>query len=1155
MRKTTALTLALLMAGSVFAGSISDKAKARFKSMNNPVRSRVAVMTSNPNTTKAFQMKEAGLPASPAYALKNATARLAATGATASLTTPGFGMIYGPDGETWFFTQKNAVQNYMYLSSEIVIYDNHHNKVGNISVNVPEGANVNLIEPYGQVTKKMFDNNDKTQELAVYVHYITRPGYTTDSTFIYSLDGNIVRKYEGQIADVVSIKQNAWTTVQRAILQRNDDYNKMYPDTILFDIIKPMGWGDTEPTIEHTFAVDYERSMYSDGPLFSIYQADGEPYYVLSYYKDTYVTGYDPKTYDPIIRENNPYIIDVYNKNYERVDSFGVYSEKPEDALYRMYAISMFSDKDLSKGMFTDDGKMSYIITTYDYLTASDDYRYSFDVYDGNGNKLKNICDNVVKTYFQLADIKGHEQQWGFLQTIGTTEQIQTVDLPSCTKATTIPAIIDGKNITATMDRYADGDTYKYVIKLTYATSDENGNVLAPVMWFNKDLTIDRYVTFNLGPNGENFSPLFTYESLDPYLFDTDNEHEYIYLAKQRRENSTVIDNVMVIANEDGSIIREFRGDDINAIYTGGILNYGSANPEMYCATKTSSGEVSYNINFFSLPFKKFAEGGDGTEQDPYLVSTLGDLMLMKTYPEACFKLTADIDMGSHSNTWSPIASFSGQLDGNGHTLKNLIIDTNNTNAGLFGSLESGSKVRNLVITNPTVKVNSGNSFVGVLAGTAMTDSIDNVHICNAEISGTTTATVGGFIGQTSNFSEIKGSSFDGVIDVPAATNVGGITGDIRTSSSIMACTVNGKLTADNTLGGIAGITVTGASMDDCHANVTLKANNTVGGIIGSNQARATVSRCIVEGTIEAQKAKWAGLSAGGIVGYMAADWTRSTDIIVSKCASTANIIIPDGTTDETVHRIVGWTIANESYEPGETVEKEIGLSQNYGSGTIGGKEVNEDDNTKPDGMDKNKEDLNTTFFTGLGYQFGSNVEKPWKGTNGVPVLWFENTALALTFNPASLTITEGNTADITVTIYGTDASEISLSSSDTEVAALEITDETENSVTVRIECKKAGTAVITATAGNVSATCTVNAVASGIAAAKTDADKLSIRFDGSQITAEGASEIALYNAGGQLVRRSNGATIATSGLGKGIFIVKATTANGNTVTEKAIVR
>ncbi|MGN1263661.1 MAG: T9SS type A sorting domain-containing protein [Prevotella sp.] len=1155
MRKSTALTFALLMTGTVFAGTISDKAKARFKSMNNPVRSRVAVMTANPNTTKAFQLKEAGLIASPGDGLKIATARIAESETAATLQTSGFGMIYGPEGETWFYTQETEEENYMYKGADITIYDNRHNKVGNISLTVPEGTNVNFIEPYGQVTTKMFDNNEKTKEVAVYVHYITRPGYTTDSTFIYTLDGDIVRKYEGQIADVVSIRQNAWTTVQRAILQRNDDYeNKMYPDTIFFDIIKPMGWGDTEPTVEHTFAVNYDMAMYSDGPMFSIFQAEGEPYYVLSYYQDTYVTGYDPSTWDPIVRENNPYVIDVYNKNYERVDSFGIYSDKPDDTLYRMYAISMFSDKDVSKGFFTDDDKLSYIITTYDYLTSSDDYRYSFDVYDGNGNKLKNICDNVVKTYFQLADIKGEEEQWGFLQTIGTTEQIQTVNLPSCTNATTIPAVIDGKNITATVDRYAADDSYKYVIKLTYAESDEEGNVLAPIMWFNKDLTVDRYVTFNIGPNGENFSPLFTNESLDPYLFDTDNEHEYIYIAKQKRENSTVIDNVMVIANEDGSIIRELRGDDVYAIYTGGLINYGSANPELYCATKESNGTL-YNIEFFSLPFKKFAAGGDGTEENPYLVSTLGDLMLMKTYPDACFKLDADIDMGSHNSNWSPVKSFSGQLDGNGHKLTNLVIDTKNSNAGLFGSLEDGSKVSNLVIVSPTIKVNGDNSFVGVIAGAAMTDSIDNVHVCNAEIIGTTDATVGGLVGQVSNFSEIKGSSFDGIIDMPAAVSVGGIAGDIRTSSSILACSASGKLTASTSLGGIAGLTVTGASIADCHANVELKAKNTVGGIIGNNTARATVTRCIVEGTIEVSEAKWSGLSAGGIVGYMEADWTRSTNTIVSLCVSTADIIIPEETTDETVHRIVGWTIANENYEQEGTILTEIGLANNYSSGTVGGNVIDNDDNTSTEGMTKNKTDFNSEFFTDIYYNFGSKAEEPWKETKTMPVLWFENTALALTFNPASLTITEGNAADVIVTIYGTDASEISLSSSDTEVATLEITDETDNTVTVRIECKKAGIAVINAVAGNVSATCTVNAVASGISTATAGARNLEIRLTDSQITAEGASKMALYNAGGQLVKRSSDGTIATAGLGKGIFIVKAEAADGNTVTEKVIVK
>lgn len=1155
MRKITLFSLSLFVAASAAAGNITGKMAERLKRMNDPCRPRVAIMGQNMRTAKTFQLEKAGFPASPSMT----PFRSPGAESVATLSAPHYGILNGPDGDVWFYTQNTVTKDFYNKSTEIVIYDNAHNEAGRISYVVPEGKKVNAIVPHGQITSKVFDRNESTLEVVVYLHFLGENYNNIDSTFIFNMQGERVCSYEGQVNSVIDIKQNEWTRYQRVIFQRSAlEIDEAGHSLMCIDVLKPAGWSGNGPTVEHTFKVDYDLIQYSDGPCFSVCEVEGEPYYVLSYYRDTYVTGYDPATWEMIVRDNNEYVLEVYDKKYERVDSFAVPLNKPDDALYRFAAFSMFSDKDMSRNYFTSDGSLNYVITYYDYITATDDNRFSFDVFNGKGEHIKNICDNVVSTYFRLSDIRGHESQWAFMQAVGNSQQIRMVDLPSCTHAVTIPAEIDGQTISTTLDRYPKGDSYQYVISMGMADMDDAGNVISRVGWYNKDLTLDRFVKFNIGPEGQYFTPMLYNESLDPYTFDTDDEHEYPFLAKIRRQGSTVIDNTIVIANEDGSVLREYRGDEKMAIWIGGILNYGKPNAEFFIATLSQTGSIVYDINYYPLPFSRFTAGGDGTKKNPYLISTLGDMQQIKADPSACYKLTADIDMSGYPDKWTPIEKFTGTLDGDGHALKNFSIAADSYSSGLFGTLGVGSKVCNLVMTDPEIVVGEQCQYAGFIGGQAITDTLTNVHIYGARVEGRTASIVGGLVGQASIFSAVSASSFCGTVNLPGAETVGGIVGDLRTGSTVTGCLAEGGFTALSSLGGIVGVTGMDGNVIDCHANVTLKAENTVGGIVGNNSSRSVVSRCRVEGSVEATKpSPWDGLSAGGIIGSMASDWTGLDTVLVSGCVSAADILIPATEKDDkTVNRIVGRTIANETYEAGEQHKEENALADNYALNTVtvGGLGVTSDDAKSVNGATKATAEATKDFFTSLGYVYGSDVKNPWKGS-GMPVLWFEDKAMAIELSQSSISIAEGATAEITATVFGTDASAIEFESSDPSVAVVEVIDEDGNTATISIECKKIGTAVITAKAGDVVAECVINAVSTAVTAVTDQGRGMTVHLAAGRVEAAGASRMSLYNAAGQLVTRAAGSTVSTAGISAGVYVVEAVDAEGRMKTCKVVVR
>ena len=107
------------------------------------------------------------------------------------------------------------------------------------------------------------------------------------------------------------------------------------------------------------------------------------------------------------------------------------------------------------------------------------------------------------------------------------------------------------------------------------------------------------------------------------------------------------------------------------------------------------------------------------------------------------FELTADLDLTG--TTWTPIGTnaqpFDLIFDGNNHTISNLSYsDKTVDHVGLFGAVKNAT-IRNLTLTNASV---TGNSQVGILAGTTSSTTITNVGV-----QGTVTGKniVGGLIG------------------------------------------------------------------------------------------------------------------------------------------------------------------------------------------------------------------------------------------------------------------------------------------------------------------------------------------------------------------------------------------------------------------------
>lgn len=265
------------------------------------------------------------------------------------------------------------------------------------------------------------------------------------------------------------------------------------------------------------------------------------------------------------------------------------------------------------------------------------------------------------------------------------------------------------------------------------------------------------------------------------------------------------------------------------------------------------------------------------------------------------YRLTADIDcsavenfvpIGLDSDGWDG-DTFKGVFDGQGHTISNVTISSDQSSVGLF-SYTFHATLENLVLTGGSVAVSSGSwtGLVGSLVGQAESSTIRNV-ISDVPVAAYGSWAVGGIVGYADNY--IQEDAYDTLItdcsytgDVEGSTSVGGIVGAIESydgmSTTITKSYSTGIVQAGQGAGGIVGSTYSatfeGASEPDTNITISnsysraqVEATADAGGIVG-------IAAALNDGfnnnvTLEVTKSYFAGdltaymVGAGGIIGVI----------------------------------------------------------------------------------------------------------------------------------------------------------------------------------------------------------------------------------------------------------------------------------------------
>lgn len=241
---------------------------------------------------------------------------------------------------------------------------------------------------------------------------------------------------------------------------------------------------------------------------------------------------------------------------------------------------------------------------------------------------------------------------------------------------------------------------------------------------------------------------------------------------------------------------------------------------------------------------------GEGTEDSPFLISNLSDLLLLQQQSNvpggkikgveavhAYYRQTADISLapvcGKGVANWTPIADyavnedleFDGSYDGGGHSITDLYINAPETDyRGLFG--HHVGRLVNLEISGEVI----GKDYVGLAVGTYVNcHRVDYTCIENVTVSG-----------------HVEGDEY-----------VGGLSGEY---SAVYRCVNKATVVGNVNVGGLVGVSST--LVDGCLNLGEVRGESYVAGVLGNHNA-GNVINCMNLGTVVGT-----GHNVGGITGY-----------------------------------------------------------------------------------------------------------------------------------------------------------------------------------------------------------------------------------------------------------------------------------------------
>lgn len=230
--------------------------------------------------------------------------------------------------------------------------------------------------------------------------------------------------------------------------------------------------------------------------------------------------------------------------------------------------------------------------------------------------------------------------------------------------------------------------------------------------------------------------------------------------------------------------------------------------------------------------------------------------------------LHSDLDLSG--KIWTPIGRyqipFSGELNGNGHSVTGLTISYNSLGylegyAGLVGFAGKTAYLHHLNIDGTIL---SDRFHCGLLLGGSQSGS--RIKRCIVTGSVTAVASIGGVAGTAYQISQCEAKNVV-LTTNPNNGGAGGICYDLNyydeSDTYVSECVSSGTIISYCNMGGIVGAASGSKKIKNCFSSMVLTGNSMIGGIADYIGDDAVVENCYYTGSITSSESKTSALIAG----------------------------------------------------------------------------------------------------------------------------------------------------------------------------------------------------------------------------------------------------------------------------------------------------
>jgi hypothetical protein len=306
---------------------------------------------------------------------------------------------------------------------------------------------------------------------------------------------------------------------------------------------------------------------------------------------------------------------------------------------------------------------------------------------------------------------------------------------------------------------------------------------------------------------------------------------------------------------------------------------------------------------------------------DPIDLSHLGD----PGNADENWYLANDIDLSTRPGVWVGPTGYAGTFDGNGHTIRNLILTNTGANytstqqscntSGLFSTLGGSAEISNFSLTvstptEPALQMQT-NTYFGGVVGFIDGTTIGDIKIKNVTVSGQLTYgamsvpyngnrwfIVGGFLGQVQFQGNGSLTIENCVSNLTVVANIGDAIDNSNTDIRAAAGGLIGKLVSGNTT--IKNSYATGDVTLTAGVNRTLYAGGLIGSVQntigGSVVPHFIIQNCYASGTVTVSyPSNTLDTRGGGLIGGDHWDLTNGATVLIKNCAALGGAVFANG--------------------------------------------------------------------------------------------------------------------------------------------------------------------------------------------------------------------------------------------------------------------